>query len=48
MTFLRRLIHRLLGPTRYHEQANEVQVRAMRVHVLERRLQVITRSNHEH
>ena len=42
-SWLRRLIHHLLGASRYHDQANDVQVRELRLHTLERRYQVLTR-----
>jgi hypothetical protein len=39
MTWLRRLIHRLFGPSRYHSQANEVQSRTLRVQRLTNELE---------
>ena len=43
MNRLRRLIHRWLGPTRYHQQASEVTARMLRQELLAERLQVVTR-----
>ena len=43
MRWLRRLIHRWVGPDRYHDQAQEVQNRALRLHLLNQRLEVIER-----
>ena len=43
MSWLRRLIHRFVGQDRYHEQAQEVTNRRLRVELLQKRLQVIER-----
>ena len=43
MSWLARLIHRLLPGDRYHELAGKVNNRGLRVHVLNQRLQVIER-----
>lgn len=43
MNLIRRLLHHLLGPTRYHDQANEVQTRRMRVERLSRELDLYRR-----
>ena len=43
MGWLQRLIHRLLPRDRYHDQANEVNNRGLRVDLLNKRLQVIER-----
>jgi hypothetical protein len=41
--WLQRVIHRWLGPTRYHDQASAVTARSLRAELLARRLQVIQR-----
>ena len=43
MRWVRRMIHKLVGHDRYHDQANEVNNRQLRAQLLERRLQVIER-----
>ena len=43
MSWLRKLIHKWLGRDRYHDQANEVNNRGLRVELLNRRLEVIER-----
>jgi hypothetical protein len=43
MNLLRRLIRRWIGKDRYHEQAQEIQNRHLRLAILDRRLQVIER-----
>lgn len=43
MRWLRRLIHRLAGADRYHDQAMEVNNRGLRVELLNKRLAVIER-----
>ena len=43
MGWLRRLIHRLMGSDRYHDQAGEVQAQILRADLLEKRLQVFQR-----
>lgn len=43
MSWLQRLIHRLLPRDRYHDQANEVNLRGLRLHALKQRLDVIER-----
>ena len=43
MTWLRRLMHRLIGRDRYHDQAQLVNNRGRRVELLQKRLQVIER-----
>ena len=43
MTWLRRLIKRLVGPDKYHQQASEVTARALRAELLSKRLDVMTR-----
>jgi hypothetical protein len=43
MSWLRRLVHKWLGPTRYHDQANEVQNRRMRVELLSKELDLYRR-----
>lgn len=47
MKWVRRLIHKLVGPDRYHDQAGEVNNRGLRVHLLNQRLQVIERRARE-
>ena len=47
MDWLRRIIHRILGPTRYHDQANEVNVRALRAELLRKQVQVVTRRHQQ-
>ena len=43
MRWVRRLIHRMMGRDRYHDQASEVTARSLRAELLSRRLQVIER-----
>lgn len=43
MTWLKRLIRSFLPRDRYHELANEVNVRGLRVELLNKRLAVIER-----
>ncbi len=43
MTWLQRLIHRLLPRDRYHELNNKVGTRQLRVELLNKRLAVIER-----
>lgn len=43
MNALRRLIRRLLGQTAYHRQANDVQLRELRLSLLSKQLEVIQR-----
>ena len=43
MTWLRAVIRLVLGHTRYHDQANAMQARTLRLNNLERRLLVIQR-----
>ena len=43
MRWIRRLVHKLVGRDRYHEQANEVNIRGLRLDILQKRLQVIER-----
>ena len=43
MSWLRRFVHKLVGRDRYHEQANEVNIRGLRLDLLQKRLQVIER-----
>ena len=43
MRWIRRLVHKLVGRDRYHEQANEVNIRGLRLDLLQKRLQVIER-----
>ena len=47
MSWLRKLIHQWLGRDRYHEQAGKVNNRGLRVELLNRRLEVIERRNHQ-
>ena len=43
MSWLTRLIERLLGRTRYHDQANEVNNRSLRVERLSKELELYRR-----
>jgi hypothetical protein len=43
MSWLRRLVRKLVGRDRYHDQAQEVNMRGLRVELLQKRLQVIER-----
>ena len=43
MKLLRRLIHRVFGRDRYHEQANAVHVRRLRQELLTKQLEVVRR-----
>ena len=43
MNWLRMVIRSLMGHTRYHDQANEVQARRLRAELLSKRLEVIQR-----
>jgi len=43
MTWLRGLIHRLLGRDRFHEQANAVHVRRLRQELLTKQFEVVRR-----
>lgn len=43
MTWLKRLIHRLLPRDRYHDLAGKVNNRGLRVELLNKRLEVIER-----
>ena len=43
MSWLRFIIRSLLGHTRYHEQANEVQTRRLRAELLSKQLEVVRR-----
>jgi hypothetical protein len=43
MTWLRNLIRRFLGPTRYHDQASEVTARRLRQELLSKQLEVVRR-----
>ena len=43
MRWIRRLVHKLVGRDRYHEQANAVNIRGLRLDILQKRLQVIER-----
>ena len=47
MSWLKRLIHRLVGHDRYHEQANAVNVRHFRQALLTKQLEVIERRGRE-
>ena len=42
MSWLRRLVHRLIGRDRYHEQAQEVTANGLRSDLRERRVQRLT------
>ena len=43
MKWLRRMIHRLMGRDRYHDQAEQVNIRGLRVDLLNKHLEVIER-----
>ena len=43
MTWLRALIHRLVGPDRHHDLAEQVNNRGLRMELLNKRLAVIER-----
>jgi hypothetical protein len=43
MSWLRRLIHKLMGRDRYHDQANEVNNRRLRVELLSKELELYRR-----
>jgi hypothetical protein len=43
MTWLRLIIRTLLGHTRYHDQANEVNIRRLRTELLSKQLEVVRR-----
>ena len=43
MRWIRGVIHRWVGPDRYHDQAQQVQIRKLRLHMLNQRLDVIER-----
>ena len=43
MKWVKRLIHRFIGRDRYHDQAQAVNNRGLRVELLQKRLQVIER-----
>ena len=43
MNWLRQLVHKWIGRDRYHDQANEVNNRGLRVQLLNKRLEVIER-----
>lgn len=47
MRWLRSVIRSLIGRDRYHDQATEVNNRALRVELLQKRLQVIERRGPE-
>ena len=40
---IRRLVHRWAGPDKYHDNANKLNNRGLRLELLERRLEVIER-----
>jgi hypothetical protein len=43
MRWLRMVIRSLLGRTRYHDQANEVNIRRLRTELLSKQLEVVRR-----
>lgn len=43
MRWLKRLIHRLVGADRFHDQASEVTARTLRAELLSKRLDVYQR-----
>ena len=43
MSWIRRLVHRLMGPDRHHDLSQEVNNRGLRMELLNKRLAVIER-----
>ena len=43
MSWLRSFVHRLMGRDRYHDQAEQVNIRGLRVELLNKRLAVVER-----